>query len=458
MRFVTYLACATVVAQASVVEEDDDLQFMRILSSNGTNATATTTTTQASGTTSNTTTAPASTKTNTTETTTTTEASTTKTNTTETTTTTQASGSTTGADNENVKKPPKADSDALTGLMANVTNGTNTSKAVVISVATKTKAMDPMYCGIKGLTTGTCAPAAGASNTTNSTLRMLASHAAADLVKAHDTFCGAFSFSGAYATCKGLGASVVKLFTPSVTTATPTAAETNAAMNFCVTGLTLASKVGTTNCLQLTTTMTDGACFGNGMEVLRATSAAATPPVMEPLTVPAIRACTTSSGTDPAAMDFATSTAMSVPEWRTTGANAVTVDAAAITTAAKTAAADTSVLQNALVMAAVEISISQPTAAASSNLATALGMSAADLKAISDVVVAGGGVGKIDLSEVATPSATSTLGKAITTASAKVAAAYVPVITVEGTGGGATSGATTMMVGASVIGFLSLVF
>jgi len=463
MRFVTSLACATLVVRATVVEEDDDLQFVRALSSNGTNATTTATPTATTD--PNATTPQAATTTDPNATTTLAP------------TTTAAAGNvtTTAAANNtataNVTEAPvteapasgvvtsaPADANAISGMLANVSNGTNTTATELVQIEVKSTAKDPFYCAVSGETTGSCAattaaPAGNATTAAPGGGRMLASHAA-DLKAAHNTFCGAFSFSGAHAMCSGLGdANLVKLFTPSVT-GTATAAQVKTAMNGCVTGMSLASKMGATDCYQAAGAATVGACFGNGAAV----SAAANPGA--PRTIPGVKACTTSTGTNAASMVFKTTTDMSLPTWRSdVTINKDTVKAAAQTAAGSTGAAD--VLSNALVMAAVEISTKQTSALSTAGLdmAAELGMSAAQFSAVQTAVNNAGGLAAINPSEVAAPTAGSALATAVTAASAAVKSSYAPTVTVTGSGGGSTSAATGMMVGVSAMaGFLSLIF
>lgn len=466
----TYLACATLVARADVVEDDDDLQFMRILSANGTNTTATTTTTTAAANTT-TTMAPtttaagnATTTVGSTETTVDPNATTTAQNGTGS-ETKSAGGNETTTTSSGGKEIPKADSEAISGLLKNVSNTTNTTEVQTVAIEIKATAKDPFYCAVSGNTTGSCAAtttAAPAGNTTNTTRmleapsRMLAGHGN-DLKKAHDTFCGAFSFAGAYAVCEGLGDSVVALFTPSTTT--KTAADVKKAIGFCVTGLTLASKMGTTNCYQATGATSVGACFGN-----KAAIDAMNNPT-QARAVPGVKACTKSTGTDPAKMEFKTNTDLMIPKWRTDttsgGASAVTINPTAITAASKTAAANSAaVLKNALIVAAVEISTKQTSALSSAgvDMATELGMTAAQFNTLKTAVTSAGGAGGIDLAELAKPTAGANTGFAGALASASAQVSYAPTVAVTGTGG-TTSAATGMMVGVSaMVGFLSLVF
>lgn len=475
MRFAKYLACATLVARAETIEEDDDLQFMRVLSSNASNAntTSTSSTTSSSTNATNTTSSSSTTPSSNTTSSSTTKSSSNETSSSSTTqpssnneTTTKASTTPKeGEPKDTVSQEDKAKGEELlAALKSNSTENVSTTATEVVKIEVKATGADPFYCKLAGLTTGTCAVTTTAAPS-NST-RMLANHGNADLTKAHNVFCGAFSFAGSYAVCSAMSdAQVVGLFTPSATLSTVEATkktQVNKAVSACVTGLTVASIIpGGDNCYQATgaPATNKGVCFANSAEI-----AAVAAPNADRIT-PGVKACTKSTGTDPQTMDFKTETDLNIPTWRTTGgtASAITVDTTALKSSAETKAADPAameVLQTALVLSAVEITTNIPAAAAEVSVATAIGLTDDQLTAVATQVNAGGGVANMDLSQVTDKtSQPAALKTVMDTALTAVKAAYTPTVTAGSGGGGSTSAATGLMMGVSVmVGFLSLIF
>lgn len=350
----------------------------------------------------------------------------------------------------------------LAAIKGNSTENVSTTATEVVKIEVKATGADPFYCKLSGDTSAACTATTTTAAPGNST-RMLASHTA-DLKKAHNVFCGAFSFAGSYAVCSAMSdAQLVGLFTPSVTGTTYTAAQKNTAMSACVTGLTTANIVSAANedCFQAAgaAATAKGVCFANAAEI-----AAVAAPTADRIT-PGVKACTKSTGTDPASMDFKTETDLNIPTWRTTGtsASAVTVDTTAMKAAAETKAKDPAameILQTALVLSAVEITTNIPAAAADISVAAAIGLTDAQLNAVATEVAKSGGVAGMDLSQVTDKSSQPAALKAtMDTALAVVKEAYKPTVTAGTTGGGSTSAATGLMMGVSVmVGFMSLIF
>lgn len=494
MRFVTYFACATLVARADVIEEDDDLSFMRALSSNASNTTTTATTTAAAVTTaaaSNTTTAAATTQatvsnatttaaavvTNATVTTeaATTEAATTAAATTEAATTeaaqvteapvanttaapkeeTQSGGDDHGHDDSSA--PTLIKEEDAAGLQSKISsNSTDTTTSV--SVTSAVTADDPFEAALSGEEPTTEAPAETTEASSNATVSRMLSTPDPAVIAAHDLFCGAFSFAASTAMCDALSDDAAKaLFDKSTV---------SEARRLCYTGLTLndkSTKTGYDDNCSSTVADSKGACFVNQGEKANAALGGAI------LVYPSVVSCTLATGSG-AGRSFATAVDMEIADAILEATPAITVDAAAIETAAAASVSSSAmqeVLSTALVVAAVEISKSPATKAVfedpslNVNVTASLGMSEADFNDVAEAITTAGGVAALDLTQVADSStASGALGTTLKAVAAKVQQSYETAPVVAGSGAGsATSPATPVMVGSSiVVGLLSLLF
>jgi len=470
MRFVTYLACATLVARAEIVEEDDDdLQFMRGLATNNmSNATTMTPSTTTSTTTMMKTESNA---------TTTTATPTIQGNA----TTNSAGESTTMPDSVFTAKPadkpaelpPRKsapDVDMQAAKLANATAANVDTKSVTEILVTSTfTTKDTLGDELATyIVSDVEAPASGdavqTANVTAGAGRRLGMHTAA-LTKAHNLFCAAFGFTASYAACKAMPKDVkVELYTSG-----GDATDADGLAN-CVSGITLGSRhpMNTKNCLpssNVKETPENGVCFANALASGNYDEIAGTTTAKPVQLSPETKACTVSNkgtavtvGNATAPRVFDSSVTIEIPNWLVAASDVEVSEAAfaSVTAEAQTAVSSNeaaAVLQAALIVAAVEIATK--VSDAQFNVTEALGIPDAQWGDIVSAVMAEGDLSAF-LAKVAADPASA--GAKFTAAVALVEANVI-IENESAPPSTGTSDAPSLVLGLSMfISLLSLIF